>query len=547
MRRFKESELSKTLDLMGGFMGDFYRSLHVDDRIFVKGLISHFPAEVQRILADRYQAFDKPFNANSYIRDMTGKLNALLPAKLIPYFNAGENELRELAKENARRCKRFELNHIRQQHKLPEKSENPVNGIQFPLTASARFVNGFGIAAPEESNSVTLTGVLRRMQDEYWWLRQLRKVISRKRETVLIHLGQVNSRKGKYCSDYTVQFRLIQKELQREMLENLIIVNELNESFSLAELSDKNVSNPVNRKNELMTRMSGFEKLSKEAGHKAIFVTITCPSRFHNTYAKSGDPNPKWDGSTPRDAQDYLNNIWRRIRAELDRRSIQQYGFRIAEPQHDGTPHWHMLLFINPIHSDTFKSVIKDYALQEDGDEAGAQENRCDFKDIDYSRGSATGYIAKYVSKNVNGEQLDSDIDGGDAIHAAQRVEAWASCWGIRQFQQIGNGSVTVWRELRRLKQLVGLSETFDAIYEAADSGDWAKFVELMGGVFCKRNDQPIRPLYQEKVNEETGEVKQSYFDGVVTLALKGVQYADKEVITRVYEWRIEHQSKRAA
>ena len=69
----------------------------------------------------------------------------------------------------------------------------------------------------------------------------------------------------------------------------------------------------------------------------------------------------------------------------------------------------------------------------------------------------------------------------------------------------------------------------------------------LMGGDFCKRNDQPIRPLYQEKVNEETGEVKQSYFDGAITLALKGVQYADKEVITRVHEWRIEHQPKRAA
>ena len=68
-----------------------------------------------------------------------------------------------------------------------------------------------------------------------------------------------------------------------------------------------------------------------------------------------------------------------------------------------------------------------------------------------------------------------------------------------------------------------------------------------MGGVFCKRNEQPVRPLYQEKVNEETGEVKQSYFDGVVTLALKGVRYADKEVITRVHEWRIEHQSERAA
>ena len=106
---------------------------------------------------------------------------------------------------------------------------------------------------------------------------------------------------------------------------------------------------------------------------------------------------------------------------------------------------------------------------------------------------------------------------------------------------------MTVWRELRRLRELTGVSESFDAIYEAADNIDRAKFVELMGGVFGKRDEQPIRPLYQEKVNQETGEIKQSYFDRVITLALKGVQHADREIITHVHEWRIEYQAKRAA
>lgn len=547
MKHFKESPLSIALDLQDNELGSFYQSLSIDDRLFVKGLISHFPREVQEVLIEQYQSFEKPFNANTYLRHTREKIDAILPEKLRNYFGSGEDDLREAAEENAQRCKRIEIYVVKSKTGNSLTDSDSVNGISDVYAACAKLVNGFGINPPEESNVVTLTGAVRRMQDKYWWLRKLRKVLTQKRENVFIALGQVNSRKGKYCSDFTFKFRQLQIELQRKMLENLVIVNEEDDSFSLAELSDKNVSNPVNRKNELMTRMAGFEQISKDLGHKALFVTITCPSRFHNTYAKSGDRNPKWDGSTPYDGQQYLNSMWSRIRAEFDRQGITQYGFRVAEPQHDGTPHWHMLIFIEPHHMDAYKQVVIEHALREDGDEAGATENRCDFKEIDYKRGSATGYIAKYVSKNINGKNLDSDIDGGDATHAAQRVNAWASCWSIRQFQQIGKGSVTVWRELRRLRHVQNFAEGLKKIHTAADSGSWSEFVTLMGGVFCKRDEQAVRPLYLEKVDETSGEIKQSYFDGVITHALKGVRYGEQEIITRVREWRIEHSSERAA
>ena len=48
-------------------------------------------------------------------------------------------------------------------------------------------------------------------------------------------------------------------------------------------------------------------------------------------------------------------------------------------------------------------------------------------------------------------------------------------------------------------------------------------------------------------VNKDTGEMELTYFEGVITLELNGVQHADKEIITRVHEWRIEHRAKRAA
>lgn len=68
-----------------------------------------------------------------------------------------------------------------------------------------------------------------------------------------------------------------------------------------------------------------------------------------------------------------------------------------------------------------------------------------------------------------------------------------------------------------------------------------------MGRVLCKRNDQTIRPLYKEKLDTETVELKQSYFDGVVSISLRGIKLGEEEVITRIHEWRLENRGTRAA
>lgn len=76
--------------------------------------------------------------------------------------------------------------------------------------------------------------------------------------------------KTDYCSDLTASNRKHQKQQQLKMLESLTMTNELGEQVSLKDIYDANVSNPVIRRNELMTRMRGFEDASKELEHVGI-------------------------------------------------------------------------------------------------------------------------------------------------------------------------------------------------------------------------------------------------------------------------------------
>lgn len=331
------------------------------------------------------------------------------------------------------------------------------------------------------------------MTDWEWWLPRIKRAAARRFECVARELGFVNVTAGLYCSNETYDRHSTQHKRNRKMMEATILANENGDEFSLADLSDASNANPSHRRSGLMVQIRGMADYAKEYGHAPLFAVVTCPSRMHvfkidQTTGKA-IPNARFDGTAPRAAQDYLQGLWQRIRAMFDREGICFYGMRTTEANHDGTPHWNLLLFVPPGQLERAKEIIHSYALADSPNEPGAQKRRVRFEDIDPRRGDAVSYIAKYIAKGTDAAGLNNGLFGDDAATSAQRLRAWASTHGIRQFQFFGSPPVGLWREMRRIHEscLEGAPAGFAEAWQAAqkqgsDRADFCRFWKAIGG-----------------------------------------------------------------
>ena len=387
------------------------------------------------------------------------------------------------------------------------------------------------------------TAAIQKTLHDRFWSRLLRKYARRWSEHLHIAYGDVRRDVSPYCSKHHVTQWDSRRKRSRAIMSRLELEDQVTgERISLIEQIDKSISNPEKRRVELMTRIGGFEKVATESGFAGSFFTLTAPSKYH-AFTAFGHRNSKWNGASPRKTQNYLNRVWQLIRAELARREIPVFGLRVAESHHDGTPHWHGLLFTAPEHTGELLEVMEDYATREDADELtgkNGKQPRFELKPIDPALGSATGYVVKYISKNIDGYALDGESDdesGRPLKETAKHATAWASCWGIRQFQFLGGAPVSVWRELRRLKNQEmadRISPVFGALHRAAHAGNWQDYITLQGGPFVTRNKLVLRAWYQYRDEPSSYGEFQRVIKGVVMPAS-----TVPPVETRLHSYRI--------
>jgi hypothetical protein len=355
----------------------------------------------------------------------------------------------------------------------------------------------------------TPKGLRRRGVSRDFWLKRLRAKLPRELEESLRRLGCVNRARAPYLTDTALATVTERARKAAAALEHLSLVDRATGEYieSVAAVSARSLANPANRFAELVTRVRGHADYAKAHGHAATFATVTCPSCFHAELA-SGGRNPAYNGATVREAQAWLRARWQRVRQAIHRAGLEVYGFRVAEPHHDGTPHWHLVLFAPARDLERAEGFIRRTWLRQFADEPGAAEHRVRFERADDAKGSVVGYMVKYLQKSIGGARTSSGApaivegDAGRAAAAARdfdasasdssaltvgesanRATAWARLHGIRQFQVMGEYPIGLWRLIRRAdaKELAELAPEAQELHGwASRTPDYAKWLEAL-------------------------------------------------------------------
>lgn len=395
---------------------------------------------------------------------------------------------------------------------------------------------------------MAFSAISRLIKDE-WWVNQLKAQRMRWREALLIAAGEVNKDRSPYASKMAIRDVHARRQANFEYLKSCELENKVTgERIDLISKVMGSISNPEIRRMELMNTIAGIERYASSVGDVGIFITLTTPSKYHPTRqvgkgeSKTVQLNHGWNETafTPKDGQRYLCRIWSLMRTAFKDNDLNVYGMRVVEPHHDGTPHWHMMLFCKPGQREAINEIMRRYALKEDGHEKGALKQR--FESRHLNKGGAAGYIAKYIAKNIDGYALEDQLDndtGKPLKDTAAAVTAWASTWRIPQFKPIGLPTMGAYRELRKLPRGVSIASEFDdrveAARAAADEGNFDLYIIAQGGANMPRDAQAVRVA--RKVTDEVNEYEED-IERVVGIYAPHLG-AHSVHITRTAEWRI--------
>ncbi len=394
-----------------------------------------------------------------------------------------------------------------------------------------------------------IPGSLARMRCADWWYRKMWQMRCEWREEQLRAVCLVNKKASPYVSFEAVIHKREQRRKSLEYFRSHELVNEQGDALDMEDVVNASSSNPAHRRNEMMACVKGLELIAEMRGDCAVFYTITCPSRFHATL-NNGRPNPKWTSATVRQSSDHLVDTFAAFRKAMHKSGMRWYGVRVAEPHHDGTVHWHLLCFMRKKERRAITTLLRKFAIREDREELGNNTGpRFKSELINPRKGTPTSYIAKYISKNIDGRGLANEISketGRSLRDNAEHVSAWASLHRVQQFRFFGIPGRQAYRELRLLAGQAARQQAdkkagapvldnprLDAVLAAADVGCFATYIMKQGGVLVPRKHHLVRTAYE--LNEEPS----TYGDHGIRIYGVWSPIVEGRICTHAMKWKM--------
>nr|WP_284603826.1 replication endonuclease [Dickeya dadantii] len=221
-----------------------------------------------------------------------------------------------------------------------------------------------------------------RLVNPRWWERQLKIQRARWREALWIAGGEVSRAASPFLSRQALQDIRYRRLATLDFLKSRELENTRNsERVDLIDKVMGSIANPEIRRMELMTMLAGIERYATAHHHIGMLVTFTAPGHYHPTRTRGHERvlvNTGWmpDCPSPKMTQHYLVKLWGKIRTALKDRKLHIYGLRVVEPHHDGTPHWHIMLYCERAQRQAIVEILRRYAQPGESERTVAHNRR---------------------------------------------------------------------------------------------------------------------------------------------------------------------------
>lgn len=318
----------------------------------------------------------------------------------------------------------------------------------------------------------TIKDKLINIADEKKLKSQIKRIQKQRAELVKLHSGMIGAGQTyEICSNEAVRDREITEQQQYEYILNKYAVYANGKKIPLSKVA----STEKQKFAELYIQVSSLDAYAKNLDYKPLFITFTAPARFHPKPSKGVS---SWDGSTPKESNDYLKGLWNAFRKDIHRHKIEMNGFWAVEPHKDQCFHKHALMYVNKKHHDELVNLINKHFRH--------SENAVRIEEIDTKKSKATSYVMKYLTKSFNMDfELKDGVLNVDKLEVTnhKKVRAVQALWGVRRYAMFGvKNTLSLWRELKRKPFLKGNNEVIDKAFMYVERNDFIGFSIFVDG-----------------------------------------------------------------